>query len=164
MKNPKFKRKQKCLIIRLSCPFLIWKKIPQNISELPRPYGPPPIRRWSSSSSGTNILKRNSKGFMMQPLMGGSPQISTDVVIRRDGRWLLLKQNQIVLYLAVASSLEASQQLNGNHRGFFSIKPTPIRSFSVLMKAANTLSLGITEMLLNVTEVSVHCLGQVVVS
>ena len=141
------------LSLSLFYPSLIWKTTPQLILELQRPFGLPPIGRWSSNSSETNILKLNSREFTMLTLTDGMQRISIESPIRRDGRWLSLRLPRIY-------SLEASQQLNGNPRqdSKLSISPAPTLSCSVWMRASNTLSGGETEPLYIVTVSGVHAL------
>jgi hypothetical protein len=138
-----------------SFPLLLWKMNPQNNLELLRPLGLLPIRRWSSNLLEANILKLNYRKFTMLLLMGGAIRISIDAVIRRDGHWLSLRQPR-------ASSLVASQQLNGNPHSQLCLSPHPTRSCSVWMRAANTLSRAETKRLLDVTEITVQGLGLLV--
>ena len=152
LKNQNIKRSLKYLFLRLSSPILVRKTIPRHLLEILGPLGLPPTAWWSPNSSGTNFLVLGSTGFLMQPLMGGSAQISIDAVTRGDGRWLLLRLPRI-------SYLVASQQLNGNPHPQVSISPAPTRSCSVWMRAANTLSRGEAKMLLYVTVMAVLCLG-----
>ena len=142
-----------CLSLSLFYPSLIWKKTPQLILELQRPFGLPPIGRWSSNSSETTILKLDSRGFTMLTLTDGMRRTSIENRIRRDGRWLSLRLPRIY-------SLEASQQLNGSPRqeSKLSISPAPTRFCSVWMRAANTLSGGETELPYIVTVIGVHAL------
>ena len=74
------------LFISQSLPILHWNMIPKNILELLRPFEPPSIERWSSNSLETNILKLDSRGYMMLPLMVGEQMISIVNATRRDGR------------------------------------------------------------------------------
>ena len=143
------------LFLSQFCPLKQLMMTPQHILAILRPLEHPPIEIWSSNSLEINILKLDSRGFMMLPLMDGEQRISIDNAIRRDGLWLSLKQLRIL-------SLAASQQLNGIPQiTLWSISPAPTRSCSVWMRAANTLSPAETEMLLDVTGITVRGLALV---
>ena len=136
-----------------------------NISRLLRHFGRQPIGGRSLNLLETNFLKLGSAGFMMPAPMAGMQRVFTGVAIGKAGLWPSLRQRQ-------TSSLVASPQPNGNPQASVSlshltghprslgqISPTPAPSFSVWMKAPNTLTRGETAMPLNVTATTVRCLG-----
>ena len=131
----------------------------QHTLELPRPFGILPIRRWFSNSLETNFLMPNSRGFMMATLTAGRLRISIANAIIRVLLWQSLRPPRI-------SSLEDSLQLNGNplQEHLESISVTPTRSFSVWMRARNTLSRAERNRLLDVKARTVPYLGRVVMS
>ena len=143
------------LFLSQFCPLKQLMMTPQHILAILRPLEHPPIEIWSSNSLEINILKLDSRGFMMLPLMDGEQRISIDNAIRRDGLWLSLKQLRI-------SSLAASQQLIGNRypHSHLSISPACTRFCSVWMRAANTLSPAEMKRLLDVGVVTVQGLGE----
>jgi hypothetical protein len=53
----------------------------KQILTIPRPFGPLPIGKWSSNSLEINILKLDSRGFMMLALMDGILMISIGAAI-----------------------------------------------------------------------------------
>jgi hypothetical protein len=126
----------KYLFLRLSYLLLQFKMTLKPILGLQRPFGPPPIGRWSWNLLGTNTLMLDSRGYMMQVLMGGKKMIGIDAVITKDGLSLSSRQQQ-------TSSLVRLQQQNGRHLKINrkSINYTLPRSNSVLMRAVNILLL-----------------------
>ena len=136
LKKKNVKLLMKYLSLRLSYLLLQFKMTLKPILELQRPFGPAPIGRWSWNLLGTNTLMLDSRGYMMQVLMGGKKMIGIDAVITKDGLSLSSRQQQ-------TSSLVRLQQQNGRHlkiNGKSINYPLP-RSSSVLMRAVNILLL-----------------------
>jgi hypothetical protein len=141
-----------CLYLRLSFhQTRVSKKILNNILEIRRPFWLQSIGWWLWILLGTNILKLHSRGSMMLALMAGREVTFIGVAISKTGLWQSSRQLK-------TSSLAASLQQTG--RPQLSSSPTPTRSCSVSMRAANTLLFKERLRQSDATRVTVHCLAQ----